>query len=105
MVTYPGTTYAFDSRCSDSNSSFKFPRTVCAFCYYGVVLMTTELFEASDSRCSDSPVAVGMFKPVDTCTADCRQLNTQDYMDLLWTTLAEFPGNLIRAEREETLKL
>ncbi|KAI5704680.1 hypothetical protein M8J75_007854 [Diaphorina citri] len=68
--------------------------TVCAFCYYGVVLMTTELFEASDTRCSESPIAAasGMFKPVDTCTADCRQLNTQDYMDLLWTTLAEFPG-------------
>ncbi|KAL1458080.1 hypothetical protein WDU94_008254 [Cyamophila willieti] len=67
--------------------------TVCAFCYYGVVLMTTELFEASDTRCSEASMSgVGMFKPVDTCTADCRQLNTQDYMDLLWTTLAEFPG-------------
>lgn len=50
--------------------------------------MTTELFEASERRCSGS---VEM-KSVDTCTADCRQLNTQDYMDLLWTTLAEFPG-------------
>ncbi|XP_054280439.1 synaptic vesicle 2-related protein [Macrosteles quadrilineatus] len=62
--------------------------TACAFCYYGVVLMTTELFEASERRCSGS---VEM-KSVETCTADCRQLNTQDYMDLLWTTLAEFPG-------------
>uniref|UniRef100_A0A8D8Z508 Synaptic vesicle 2-related protein n=1 Tax=Cacopsylla melanoneura TaxID=428564 RepID=A0A8D8Z508_9HEMI len=67
--------------------------TVCAFCYYGVVLMTTELFEASDTRCSEASMSgAGMFKPVETCTADCRQLNTQDYMDLLWTTLAEFPG-------------
>lgn len=63
--------------------------TVCAFCYYGVVLMTTELFEASDFRCSGS---AGILKPVDTCSADCRQLTTRDYMDLLWTTLAEFPG-------------
>lgn len=63
--------------------------TVCAFCYYGVVLMTTELFEASASRCQSQP---GVFKPVETCSADCRQLNTRDYMDLLWTTLAEFPG-------------
>ncbi|XP_046683021.1 synaptic vesicle 2-related protein [Homalodisca vitripennis] len=63
--------------------------TACAFCYYGVVLMTTEMFEASERRCSGS---INALKEVDTCTADCRQLNTQDYMDLLWTTLAEFPG-------------
>lgn len=63
-------------------------RTGCAFCYYGVVLMTTELFEASETCASNS----GLFKPVETCSADCRKLNTQDYMDLLWTTLAEFPG-------------
>lgn len=25
-------------------------------------------------------------------TTECRQLATTDYMDLLWTTLAEFPG-------------
>ncbi|XP_065201396.1 synaptic vesicle 2-related protein isoform X1 [Planococcus citri] len=62
--------------------------TGCAFCYYGVVLMTTELFEASET-CSKNQ---GIFKAVDTCSADCRKLNTQDYMDLLWTTLAEFPG-------------
>lgn len=63
-------------------------RTGCAFCYYGVVLMTTELFEASET-CSKSQ---GMFQMVETCSADCRKLTTQDYMDLLWTTLAEFPG-------------
>lgn len=62
----------------------------CAFCYYGVVLMTTELFESSNSLCSDRPVV--SFKPVDTCSADCKELTTRDYMDLLWTTLAEFPG-------------
>lgn len=51
--------------------------------------MTTELFEASET-CSKNQ---GIFKAVDSCSADCRKLNTQDYMDLLWTTLAEFPGN------------
>lgn len=65
----------------------------CAFCYYGLVLMTTELFETSSINCS------GDEKPgqtMDTCAADCRQLQTTDYMDLLWTTLAEFPGiNLV----------
>ncbi|CAH1646641.1 unnamed protein product [Spodoptera littoralis] len=52
----------------------------CAFCYYGLVLMTTELFETDPS---------GLEEP---CAADCRPLQTTDYMDLLWTTLAEFPG-------------
>ncbi|KAL1129933.1 hypothetical protein AAG570_012877 [Ranatra chinensis] len=64
--------------------------TVSAFCYYGVVLMTTELLQPSSTRCISGQETV--LKPVDTCNADCRQLSTQDYMDLLWTTLAEFPG-------------
>lgn len=54
----------------------------CAFCYYGLVLMTTELFETSIDHDGD-------------CAADCRPLQTTDYMDLLWTTLAEFPGKLL----------
>lgn len=64
-------------------------RMSCAFCYYGLVLMTTELFETASITCSDDPTAV---QSVDTCAAECRQLQTTDYMDLLWTTLAEFPG-------------
>ncbi|XP_039751718.1 synaptic vesicle 2-related protein [Pararge aegeria] len=52
----------------------------CAFCYYGLVLMTTELFETDADGGEES------------CAADCRPLQTTDYMDLLWTTLAEFPG-------------
>lgn len=59
--------------------------------------MTTELFEVSETRCSgiEQGIDAGLLQPVETCTADCRQLNTQDYMDLLWTTLAEFPGMFI----------
>ena len=26
------------------------------------------------------------------CRLECKQLTTKDYVDLLWTTLAEFPG-------------
>lgn len=55
-------------------------RMSCAFCYYGLVLMTTELFEGDGGDLEQS------------CAADCRPLQTTDYMDLLWTTLAEFPG-------------
>lgn len=66
-----------------------FFRMACAFCYYGLVLMTTELFETSAIVCSDVPKPA---QSLDTCAAECRQLQTTDYMDLLWTTLAEFPG-------------
>lgn len=51
--------------------------------------MTTELFETSAESCSNN---LKVFNPVDTCAADCKHLQTTDYMDLLWTTLAEFPG-------------
>ncbi|XP_017784230.1 PREDICTED: synaptic vesicle 2-related protein [Nicrophorus vespilloides] len=61
----------------------------CAFCYYGLVLMTTELFETSSNNCSDN---LRPHSRIETCAAECRQLQTKDYMDLLWTTLAEFPG-------------
>ncbi|XP_066262466.1 synaptic vesicle 2-related protein isoform X4 [Euwallacea similis] len=64
----------------------------CAFCYYGLVLMTTELFETSSIVCGEG---VKPGQSLDTCAADCRQLQTTDYIDLLWTTLAEFPGIFI----------
>ncbi|OAD62967.1 Synaptic vesicle 2-related protein [Eufriesea mexicana] len=57
-----------------------------AFCYYGVVLMTTELFHTSSEQCS-----LWENKKEDVCQLDCR-LERSDYIDLLWTTLAEFPG-------------
>ncbi|RXG59098.1 Synaptic vesicle 2-related protein [Armadillidium vulgare] len=59
----------------------------CSFCYYGVVLMTTELFDTTGDLCSISEKGVSS-----TCTADCRPLTSSDYLDILWTTFAEFPG-------------
>ncbi|XP_076043243.1 synaptic vesicle 2-related protein [Oratosquilla oratoria] len=59
----------------------------CAFCYYGLVLMTTELFEAKGNLCE-----IKGTQRENTCTADCGVLDAQDYTDLLWTTFAEFPG-------------
>jgi hypothetical protein len=47
--------------------------------------MTTELFETS---CADQSRAESDME----CAADCKELSTQDYVDLLWTTIAEFPG-------------
>lgn len=51
----------------------------CAFCYYGLVLMSTELFGGENKTPTPG-------------LDDCHALATTDYMDLLWTTLAEFPG-------------
>lgn len=55
----------------------------CAFCYYGLVLMSTELFGGDLDLTSPEELR------------ECRPLATNDYIDLLWTTLAEFPGIFI----------
>ena len=68
--------------------SFVFPRMASAFCYYGVVLMTTELFDTSAEQCDETAEERIQSR---ACLINC-QLSRSDYMDLLWTTLAEFPG-------------
>ncbi|XP_072338043.1 synaptic vesicle 2-related protein isoform X2 [Scyliorhinus torazame] len=62
-----------------------------AFSYYGLVLLTTELFQAGDV-CS---MSTGGKKLEGRCTLECKYLNVTDYTDLLWTTLSEFPGILV----------
>lgn len=47
--------------------------------------MSTEIFGGTGILNVDA--AGGNTEPT-----DCRPLQTTDYMDLLWTTLAEFPG-------------
>ncbi len=59
-----------------------------AFAYYGIVLMTTELFEAGDS-CHGGDGSTMAEPP---CWLQCKLLTTKDYIDLLWTTISEFPG-------------
>uniref|UniRef100_A0A3Q3AF91 Synaptic vesicle 2-related protein-like n=1 Tax=Kryptolebias marmoratus TaxID=37003 RepID=A0A3Q3AF91_KRYMA len=61
-----------------------------AFCYYGIVLLTTELFQAGDSCGSQGA------KIEPSCDLECKYLTSDDYKDLLWTTLAEFPDYLGR---------
>ncbi|XP_042612116.1 synaptic vesicle 2-related protein-like isoform X2 [Cyprinus carpio] len=58
-----------------------------AFSYYGIVLLTTELFQ-SGSACS----ATDNSNMEPQCNLECNYLTIHDYVDLLWTTLAEFPG-------------
>ncbi|CAB1318374.1 unnamed protein product [Coregonus sp. 'balchen'] len=61
---------------------------VNAFSYYGLVLLTTELFQAGDA-CG---VITQGAKTEPKCELECKYLTLDDYKDLLWTTLAEFPG-------------
>ncbi|XP_012288600.1 synaptic vesicle 2-related protein [Orussus abietinus] len=56
-----------------------------AICYYGIVLITTELFNTTAERCGSNGIGRS------DCNLDC-QLRRSDYIDLLWTTLGEFPG-------------
>ncbi|KAI0239633.1 Synaptic vesicle 2-related protein [Lamellibrachia satsuma] len=63
-----------------------------AFSYYGVVLMTTELFETGDSCHGGSAENHAVEQ---ACSATCKTLTNKDYTDLLWTTLSEFPGLFI----------
>lgn len=58
----------------------------CSFAYYGVVLMTTELLQQDTGSSTCSIAKRG------ECNLSCHRLTTHDYVDLLWTTLAEFPG-------------
>ncbi|XP_030388275.1 synaptic vesicle 2-related protein [Scaptodrosophila lebanonensis] len=55
----------------------------CAFCYYGLVLITTELMVSRNKENSPN---------------ECVTFLTTDFMDLLWITLSEFPGILITLE-------
>uniref|UniRef100_A0AAZ3R229 Major facilitator superfamily (MFS) profile domain-containing protein n=1 Tax=Oncorhynchus tshawytscha TaxID=74940 RepID=A0AAZ3R229_ONCTS len=56
-----------------------------AFSYYGLVLLTTELFQVETSLFDSA-------KTEPKCNLECKYLTLDDYKDLLWTTLAEFPG-------------
>ncbi|XP_065892907.1 synaptic vesicle 2-related protein-like isoform X2 [Dysidea avara] len=51
--------------------------------YYGGILLTTSLFQ-NDEHCG--------LKSGEGNTTVCRRLSSQDYVDIVWTTCAEFPG-------------
>lgn len=61
-----------------------------AFSYFGIVLLTTEMYQSGDS-CGATQGA----KIEPNCSLECKYLTSADYKDLLWTTLAEFPGLLV----------
>ncbi|EDO39285.1 predicted protein, partial [Nematostella vectensis] len=62
-----------------------------AFAYYGIVLTTTELFQtiSTEGKCASSG------KHSSKADCGCQLLGVEDYVDMMWTTLAEFPGVII----------
>uniref|UniRef100_A0A0K8V205 Synaptic vesicle 2-related protein n=2 Tax=Bactrocera latifrons TaxID=174628 RepID=A0A0K8V205_BACLA len=50
----------------------------CAFCYYGLVLISAEVFLSDKGKATPSQ--------------NCSSVNTKDFMDLMWITFSEFPG-------------
>nr|CAB3266744.1 synaptic vesicle 2-related protein [Phallusia mammillata] len=65
----------------------------CAFAYYGLVLMTTELFQVQASAGTECFTVSS--NTTNDCNMVCKTLTQKDYVDLLWTTIAEFPGVII----------
>uniref|UniRef100_A0A7E4VKE4 MFS domain-containing protein n=1 Tax=Panagrellus redivivus TaxID=6233 RepID=A0A7E4VKE4_PANRE len=62
---------------------------VNAFCYYGIVLFTTVLFQTTDECHGGGSTNV--------TTTGCHPLVQKDYIDLLSTTMSEFPGLILTA--------
>ncbi|KAF6024069.1 SVOP [Bugula neritina] len=63
------------------------------FCYYGIVLLTTELLDIQNNDVCNA-IAEGHLPDVE-CALDCQSLTSKNYLELLWTTAAEVPGLVI----------
>ncbi|XP_037076625.1 synaptic vesicle 2-related protein-like [Pollicipes pollicipes] len=61
------------------------------FCYYGVALVSTELFKLPDAELCGS---IGVDQEGQVCQASCQMLSQEDYLGLLWTTLSEIPDQV-----------
>ncbi|XP_072041771.1 synaptic vesicle 2-related protein-like isoform X1 [Amphiura filiformis] len=78
-----------DRKTSITTSLLLFIWFAMAFIYYGVVLLTTEMFSKGHS-CAATPANAD-----ETCFDSCQLLTKKDYSKIIITTLAEFPGHLI----------
>lgn len=67
----------------------------CAFCYYGVVLISTEILGDTPKDIVTGNVSLLQGNGTECKNPDHKMLTPTDYVDLLWTTLAEFPGTLL----------
>lgn len=86
---------------------------VAASSYYGVVLLSTELLNSNEGVCLASGESTIDGLPGESeCSAhQCQGLAQDDYIKLIWTTLAEFPGTILafclidRIGRKKTLSI
>lgn len=66
--------------------------------YYGAVLLSTELLNSNEGIClasGKSPID-GLPGGESECSAHvCQGLAANDYVELIWTTFAEFPGTIL----------
>lgn len=63
-----------------------------AFTYYGIVLMTTEMYQGLNESGGNCNADSNVMKNPD---CGCQLLTLKDYTDMMWTTLAEFPGIIV----------
>lgn len=86
---------------------------VAASTYYGVVLLSTELLNSSRDTCrADGRASIDGVRGEQECSVHtCRGLMEDDYVSLIWTTFAEFPGTVLamllidRVGRKKTLAI
>ncbi|XP_078684301.1 synaptic vesicle 2-related protein-like [Branchiostoma floridae x Branchiostoma belcheri] len=64
--------------------------TAIMMCYYGIALMTTELYQAGENFCEASRDQSQV-----SCYAACKKLSGDAYQNIFITTLAELPGTLL----------
>ena len=60
------------------------------FCYYGFALLTTSMVQTGIDGCHPHPPTLNT-----TTNSSCQRLTDTDYIDLIVTTLAEFPGVIV----------
>ncbi|XP_062513811.1 synaptic vesicle 2-related protein-like isoform X2 [Corticium candelabrum] len=70
-----------------------------AFGYYGIVLLSTELLDVLKEQQERSNSSNNVLQCIGSAPVsskgNCTHLETDDYMQLLWTTVAEIPGMLL----------
>uniref|UniRef100_A0A914LFP4 Major facilitator superfamily (MFS) profile domain-containing protein n=1 Tax=Meloidogyne incognita TaxID=6306 RepID=A0A914LFP4_MELIC len=72
--------------------------TVNAFCYYGIVLLTTVLFQSGDECHGGISKQINNSLVTETpIILECKPLLKKDYIDLISTTFSEFPGLILTA--------
>uniref|UniRef100_A0A914D2S7 Major facilitator superfamily (MFS) profile domain-containing protein n=1 Tax=Acrobeloides nanus TaxID=290746 RepID=A0A914D2S7_9BILA len=68
---------------------------IANFTYYGITLFATVIYQKDEYCRSDMPIDLMSTTNTNSTIASCRHLDTNDYVDLLTTNLAEIPGLIL----------